>query len=110
MGVHLTMEVLSYYIESPKDIWFIIDIAYSLQGVFIFAIFVCKKRVLILLNRKTYPNRIFIQEKNKRRSSCRSLSTSTISCSRECSTISLKLKKMNLDERNEQNFSKIQNS
>jgi len=58
MGVNWLAEIVSWALRSDDstfNVWFVTDIGNSLQGVFIFLIFVCKKRVLILLNKKLCP-------------------------------------------------------
>ncbi|XP_025197944.1 G-protein coupled receptor Mth2-like isoform X2 [Melanaphis sacchari] len=57
MGVNWLMEIISWALGSdgPAILWYITDIGNCLQGVLIFLIFVCKKRVLNLLNKKLCP-------------------------------------------------------
>lgn len=54
MGINWITEIISWSLENEKMyiIWYITDCINALQGVSIFFIFVCKKRVLILLNKK----------------------------------------------------------
>lgn len=61
MGVNWILEVLSFYFPDYDNVWLISDIINSFQGVMIFLIFVCKKRVLLLLNKKLCPNHMFIK-------------------------------------------------
>ncbi|KAL1452093.1 hypothetical protein WDU94_006406 [Cyamophila willieti] len=61
MGVTWIMEVLSWAYGSPENknkfsfFWYLADMGNALQGVFIFAIFLCKRRILCLLILKLYP-------------------------------------------------------
>lgn len=58
MGVNWLAEIVSWAVDpdgSEYKIWYVTDIGNSLQGVLIFLIFVCKKRVLRLLNKKLCP-------------------------------------------------------
>jgi len=57
MGVNWLAEIISWATGSDGSeyVWYITDIGNSLQGVLIFLIFVCKKRVLNLLNKKLCP-------------------------------------------------------
>lgn len=58
MGVNWLAEIISWATDpdgSNYNIWYLTDIGNSLQGVLIFLIFVCKKRVLRLLNKKLCP-------------------------------------------------------
>lgn len=59
MGVNWLAEILSWGLgldgSNGSFIWYMADIGNSLQGVLIFLIFVCKKRVLKLLNKKLCP-------------------------------------------------------
>lgn len=53
MGINWSAEILSFAFGSSGSIlWFVTDIGNTLQGVFIFIIFVCKKRVLELVKEK----------------------------------------------------------
>lgn len=57
MGVNWLAEIISWAMKSEEAtdqefVWYVTDIGNALQGVFIFVIFVCKKRVLILLSKK----------------------------------------------------------
>lgn len=62
MGVNWLMEILSYYYQEESIIWDIIDVCNTLQGTMIFIIFVCKRRVIILINKKVYPKKMLIKE------------------------------------------------
>lgn len=57
MGVNWLAEIISWASGSNGSelVWYVTDIGNSLQGVLIFLIFVCKKRVLNLLNKKLCP-------------------------------------------------------
>lgn len=59
MGVNWLTEIISWALDSDDSndsfLWCMTDIGNSLQGVLIFLIFVCKKRVLKLLNKKLCP-------------------------------------------------------
>ncbi|XP_060865535.1 G-protein coupled receptor Mth2-like isoform X2 [Metopolophium dirhodum] len=57
MGVNWLAEIISWASGSNgfEKYWYVTDIGNSLQGVLIFLIFVCKKRVLNLLNKKLCP-------------------------------------------------------
>jgi len=57
MGVNWLAEVISWAtdMDDSNGIWYVTDIGNSTQGVFIFLIFICKKRVLRLLNKKLCP-------------------------------------------------------
>lgn len=57
MGVNWLAEIISWASGSDGSelVWYVTDIGNSLQGVLIFLIFVCKKRVLNLLNKKLCP-------------------------------------------------------
>lgn len=57
MGLNWLAEVFSWMFEDylPSYVWFILDLGNALQGVFIFIIFVCKKRVLKLVIKKCCP-------------------------------------------------------
>lgn len=54
MGVNWLAEIISWAMETEKNgyLFYVTDFGNSLQGVLIFLIFVCKKRVLRLLNKK----------------------------------------------------------
>jgi G protein-coupled receptor Mth (Methuselah protein) len=45
MGINWVMEVVSWAVGGPDYIWYITDIINTLQGVFIFCIFVLEPRV-----------------------------------------------------------------
>lgn len=55
MGINWVMELVSYAVGGPKYIWYLTDIGNTLQGILIFVIFVCKRRILRLLNQKLCP-------------------------------------------------------
>lgn len=57
MGVNWLAEIISWSIgtQASEFLWYVTDIGNALQGVLIFFIFVCKKRVLTLLNKKLCP-------------------------------------------------------
>ncbi|XP_026815187.1 G-protein coupled receptor Mth2-like [Rhopalosiphum maidis] len=57
MGVNWLAEIISWATGSDGSefVWYVTDIGNSLQGVLIFLIFVCKKRVLNLLSKKLCP-------------------------------------------------------
>lgn len=56
MGVNWSAEIISFAFDfAPEYLWYVTDIGNTLQGVLIFLIFVCKKRVLRLLNKKLCP-------------------------------------------------------
>lgn len=57
MGVNWSAEIISWALDSngTEFVWYVTDIGNSLQGVLIFFIFVCKTRVLRLLNKKCCP-------------------------------------------------------
>lgn len=57
MGVNWSAEIISWAVDSKtsESLWYVTDIGNALQGVLIFLIFVCKKRVLVLLNKKLCP-------------------------------------------------------
>ncbi|XP_050420954.1 G-protein coupled receptor Mth2-like [Adelges cooleyi] len=52
MGINWLTEVISWAFDSSKSVWYVTDIGNTLQGVLIFLIFVCKKRVLKLFKKK----------------------------------------------------------
>lgn len=54
MGVNWLAEIISWAMETKTNeyLFYITDFGNSLQGLLIFLIFVCKKRVLRLLNKK----------------------------------------------------------
>lgn len=54
MGVNWLAEVISFAFGEKFEayIWYITDFGNALQGVFIFLIFVCKKRVFRLINQQ----------------------------------------------------------
>ena len=45
MGVNWSMEVISWKLENLKYLWYITDFMNTIQGVFIFLIFVCKANI-----------------------------------------------------------------
>ncbi|KAG8239843.1 hypothetical protein J437_LFUL014825 [Ladona fulva] len=45
MGVNWIMEVVSWAIGGPDYLWYITDIGNTLQGIFIFVIFVCMNKI-----------------------------------------------------------------
>jgi hypothetical protein len=49
MGINWVAELISFMCGGPQEIWYLPDIANTLQGVFIFVIFVCKRRILGLV-------------------------------------------------------------
>ncbi|XP_054276577.1 G-protein coupled receptor Mth2-like [Macrosteles quadrilineatus] len=55
MGVNWIMELFAVYVGGPKILWFIPNLVNTLQGVFIFIIFVCKRKTLKILNKKLCP-------------------------------------------------------
>ncbi|KAI5719246.1 hypothetical protein M8J76_007285 [Diaphorina citri] len=55
MGVNWIMEVVSWACGGEQYFWYVSDLTNALQGVFIFLIFVCKRRILTLLVLKVYP-------------------------------------------------------
>lgn len=57
MGVNWSAEIISWALDpnGTRFVWYITDIGNSLQGVLIFFIFVCKTRVLRLLNKRCCP-------------------------------------------------------
>lgn len=55
MGINWVMELVSFAVGGPKYIWFLTDIGNTLQGLLIFLIFVCKRRILRMLNQKLCP-------------------------------------------------------
>ncbi|XP_046680949.1 G-protein coupled receptor Mth2-like isoform X2 [Homalodisca vitripennis] len=55
MGINWVMELVSFVVGGPKSIWFVTDLGNTLQGLLIFLIFVCKRRILRLLNQKLCP-------------------------------------------------------
>lgn len=72
MGVNWLAEIVSWLADSEgtsTSLWYVTDIGNALQGVFIFLIFVCKKRVLVLLgnkfNLKCYPFNTFNTESTR---------------------------------------------
>lgn len=84
MGVNWLAEIISWAVESEvtsKSLWYVTDIGNALQGVLIFLIFVCKKRVLILLNKKLCPQYHFFKT-----STSGSTRTTNSTFSRTCST------------------------
>lgn len=68
MGVNWLTEIISWALGSDGSdgsfLWCMTDIGNSLQGVLIFLIFVCKKRVLKLLNKKLCPRYEFFKTSN----------------------------------------------
>ncbi|XP_050546918.1 G-protein coupled receptor Mth2-like isoform X1 [Daktulosphaira vitifoliae] len=55
MGVNWLAEIISWAFDNQGHWWYVTDIGNALQGVLIFLIFVCKKRVLRLVNKKFCP-------------------------------------------------------
>ncbi|XP_026815188.1 G-protein coupled receptor Mth2-like [Rhopalosiphum maidis] len=57
MGVNWLAEIISWATSSGglDAVWYVVNIGNCLQGVLIFLIFVCKKRILNLLNKKLCP-------------------------------------------------------
>jgi hypothetical protein len=59
MGINWMAEILSWAFEDKDSsfniLWIITDFGNALQGVLIFVIFVCRKRVLRLLSEKLCP-------------------------------------------------------
>ena len=52
MGVSWLTEVISYYIGKPKEAFILTDAINILQGVFIFLIFICKRKTIKFLKKK----------------------------------------------------------
>jgi len=63
MGVNWLAEVISWAtdMDDVTGIWYVTDIGNSAQGLFIFLIFICKKRVLRLLNKKVCPRYVLFK-------------------------------------------------
>ncbi|KAL1132465.1 hypothetical protein AAG570_010420 [Ranatra chinensis] len=57
MGINWVMELVSWVVKGPQQIWYLTDITNTLQGVFIFVIFVCKRRIFRLINQKLCPGK-----------------------------------------------------
>ncbi|XP_050546922.1 G-protein coupled receptor Mth2-like isoform X2 [Daktulosphaira vitifoliae] len=55
MGLNWLAEILSWATDNESSLWYLTDIGNALQGVMIFLIFVCKRRVLRLVNKKLCP-------------------------------------------------------
>lgn len=57
MGLYWIMDVLSFHVHSQNMFWTIVDFITTLQGVFIFIIFICNKRALKILNKRFLPRK-----------------------------------------------------
>uniref|UniRef100_A0A2S2QEW5 G-protein coupled receptor n=1 Tax=Sipha flava TaxID=143950 RepID=A0A2S2QEW5_9HEMI len=56
MGLNWTAEIISWkFPDKLQSVWFITDVGNALQGVLIFVIFVCRKRVLKMFNLQCCP-------------------------------------------------------
>lgn len=57
MGLNWSAEIISSRLSNPQteNVWFVTDLGNALQGVSIFVIFVCRERVLKLLNLQCCP-------------------------------------------------------
>ncbi|XP_022196531.2 G-protein coupled receptor Mth2 isoform X2 [Nilaparvata lugens] len=62
MGVSWVMEVVSERLGGSEYLWYLTDIFNICQGIGIFIIFVLKRRVLYMLNKKFLPSHMFISE------------------------------------------------
>lgn len=83
MGITWSMEIVSWLlstVKTPQYLWYITDLANTLQGVIIFIIFVCKKKIKRLLLKKFRRQNKKILSRNSTRSICHS------SASRTCTT------------------------
>jgi hypothetical protein len=52
MGIPWLFEFLSYIFPNPRELWIVTDVINSLQGLFIFIIFVLNRKVLTGLGTK----------------------------------------------------------
>ncbi|XP_046427059.1 G-protein coupled receptor Mth2-like isoform X2 [Neodiprion fabricii] len=52
MGINWSMEIISWAYKSPEYLWYITDLANTLQGVIIFIIFVWKEKIKRLLMKR----------------------------------------------------------
>ncbi|XP_032664926.1 G-protein coupled receptor Mth2-like isoform X1 [Odontomachus brunneus] len=78
MGINWSMEILSWLFDSkPPVVWYVTDLINSLQGLFIFIIFVWKDNIRNLLL-KRFGCRKDIFSRNSTRSDCYSTSSHTI--------------------------------
>ncbi|XP_046390305.1 G-protein coupled receptor Mth2-like [Ischnura elegans] len=55
MGVTWVTELISWAVEGPSYLWYITDIGNTLQGFFIFLIFVWKRKIRALLLQRFFP-------------------------------------------------------
>ncbi|XP_046681532.1 G-protein coupled receptor Mth2-like [Homalodisca vitripennis] len=83
MGINWVMELVSFAVGGPKSLWFVTDLGNTLQGLLIFIIFVCKRRILGKLNQKLCPRwELVAPTSSSSRSQASSRKTRTTSPSR----------------------------
>lgn len=81
MGINWSMEIISWlFKDSPQYVWYITDLANTLQGVIIFIIFVWKDKTKRLLLKRLGCQNSSFQSRNSTRSGYHS------SASRTCTT------------------------
>lgn len=81
MGGNWLAEILSIATNSNGILWNFVDIGNALQGVFIFVIFICQRRVLKLLGKKLCSRSKYYNSQTKKnivRNACLKTNTSII--------------------------------
>lgn len=83
MGLYWMMEVISYHSDGKNVFWVTVDCINTLQGVFIFIIFICNKRALTILKKRFFARKVFLKQYNRtfsdrQRSTCSKTSKASI--------------------------------
>ncbi|KAK6625721.1 hypothetical protein RUM43_006020 [Polyplax serrata] len=79
MGINWVMEIISWIFEGPKGLWYITDSMNSLQGLFIFLIFVWNRKIKKVIQTKFCP-RLASRETETQTSSYKMSTSMTSSC------------------------------
>lgn len=103
MGVNWMTEIVSWFLEGPQYLWYLPDIGNGLQGVLIFIIFVCKRRVFRLLHQKLCPG-VSLGRDNSKSKSSRSTSVSSLNSTRINPKNSTRLAMSNVQDANRGDF------
>lgn len=83
MGLYWLMEIISYHANSQNVFWVTVDFINTLQGVYIFIIFICNERALKILNKRFFPKREFWRQyggtySSRNRSNCSKISQTSV--------------------------------
>lgn len=81
MGGNWLAEILSIAANSKGILWNFVDIGNALQGVFIFVLFICQRRVLTLLGQKLCSRSKYYNSKKTKnivKNACHKTNTSII--------------------------------